>query len=56
MEKRYVIRGIAADKKGKLCDRIVSHTTYESPAAARKALKQNDFDTCFNPYIAIKNA
>ena len=52
MEKRYVIRGIACDKHGKMCDRVVSTKAWKSRSSASKALNRNDFDTCFNPYIS----
>ena len=52
MEKRYVIRGIACDKNSKMRDRVVSTKAWKSRSSALKALKRNDFDTCFNPYIS----
>ena len=53
MEKRYVIRGFAPDKNSKFCDRVVSAKAWKSRPSASRALKRNDFDTCFNPYISI---
>lgn len=52
MEKRYVIRGLAPDKNSKFCDRVVSTKAWKSRSSALKALKRNDFDTCFNPYVS----
>jgi len=52
MEKLYVIRGFAPDKNSKFCDRVVSAKAWKSRSSALRALKRNDFDTCFNPYIS----
>ncbi len=52
MEKRYVIRGLAPDKNSKFCDRVVSTKAWKSRSSALRALKRNDFDTCFDPYIS----
>ena len=52
MEKLYVIRGIGCDKNNKMCDRVVSTKAWKSRSSALRALKRNDFDTCFDPYIS----
>ena len=52
MEIRFVIRGIAASKDNRLCDRVVSSKAWKSRSSALRNLKRENYDSCFNPYIS----
>ena len=56
MAKRaWIIRGIAADENNKLCDRMVSKCGWTTKREAVRALKREEYDECFNPYLVKVN-
>lgn len=51
MRKVWIIRGIADDKQNKICDRMVSKCAWTTKKEALRALKNGDYDGCFDPYL-----